>query len=219
MLKSLSITLLNKLFIISPVIGLKKTILKLILKLDDKAFTKTRELMERYFNIKIGPYTYGAYEINKIEPGTSIGSFCSIGPNVNIGLLNHPTNYLLTHPILFDQYYGCPINNKVKNELKRVNPPVVIGHDVWIGVNATILSGVTIGNGAIIAAGAVVTKDTPPYAIVGGVPAKVLKYRFDENQISKLLKIDYDKFHFEFINKNLNDFYDIDSFLKKDLSV
>lgn len=218
MLKNLSITLLKIIFPFLPTISLKQTAVKIIFRLDDESYTNTRKVMKQFFNITVDAYSYGAFEINKIEPGTSIGSFCSIAPNVHIGLLNHPFNYILTHPILFDQHYGIPINKEIKSVVKQLNPPVNIGHDVWIGVNATILSGVKIGNGAIIAAGAVVTKDVAPYAIVGGVPAKFIKYRFPQDQIDELLKVDFSKINSKFIRKNLSSFYDIDSFIKNDFN-
>ena len=78
---------------------------------------------------------------------------------------------------------------------------ILIGDDVWIGERAVILSGVEIGRGAIVAAGAVVSKSIPPYAIAAGVPAKVVKYRFDDDLISELLKIDFDKIDVEFIKR------------------
>ena len=84
---------------------------------------------------------------------------------------------------------------------------ITIEDDVWIGFGATILSGVTIGQGAVIAAGSVVTKDVPPYAIVGGVPAKVIKYRFPEKMIKELVKINYGKLTNEMIKKQVDDLY------------
>ena len=84
----------------------------------------------------------------------------------------------------------------------KQDKPCIIGNDVWIGCNATILRGVTIGDGAIVAANAFVNKDVPPYAIVGGVPAKVLKYRFSENIITKLLHLKWWDFPIERIRRN-----------------
>lgn len=84
---------------------------------------------------------------------------------------------------------------------------ITVGDDVWIGYRSTILSGVQIGQGAIVAAGSVVTKDVPPYAIVGGVPAKVIKYRFPQEVIDKLVKADYSRLTSEKISKNLNEMY------------
>lgn len=130
-------------------------------------------------HIEIGDYTY-------INSGyiycCKIGKFCSIGNNVSIGPGEHFFNKLSTFPInnlVFKQ-------NDV-SEFKKEIPPI-IENDVWIGNNAIILQGVKIGNGAVVAAGAVVTKDVPAYAIVGGVPARIIKYRFNKDEISILLE-------------------------------
>ena len=84
---------------------------------------------------------------------------------------------------------------------------IIVENDVWIGYRATILSGVNIGQGAIIAAGSVVTKDVPPYAIVGGVPAKVIKYRFPPEMIGELLKVDYSQLSEEMVREHIDELY------------
>ncbi len=84
---------------------------------------------------------------------------------------------------------------------------IIIGNNVWIGYGATILSGVSIGDGAVIAAKAVITHDVPPYAIVGGIPSKIIKFRFNEEIIQELLKIDYEKLDKIFFEKNINILY------------
>lgn len=135
-------------------------------------------------NTKVGDYTYIGGS-NKIQNAT-IGKFCSIGSEVLIGLGIHPTNLKSTYPGFYTNSEYYRVNKEYEfngDEYKQVN----IGNDVWIGTRATILDGVNIGDGAIIAAGAVVTKEVPPYAIVGGVPAKVIKYRFSESRITELL--------------------------------
>jgi acetyltransferase-like isoleucine patch superfamily enzyme len=138
--------------------------------------------------VSLGKYTYGVPRIDSYrnsERKVTIGSYCSIGPDVRIitgGI--HPPDWVSTYPIR--DYMGVDIPY---DGLPTSNGDIVIGNDVWIGTGATILSGVTIGHGAIIAAGSMVTKDIPPYAIAGGIPAQVLKYRFDENQIRSLLEI------------------------------
>ena len=136
-------------------------------------------------NSQIGDHTYIGGS-NKIQNAV-IGKFCSIGPEVLIGLGIHPTNLKSTYPGFYTnpEYYRVEkLYNFDGEEYKKVE----IGNDVWIGARATILDGVKVGDGAIIATGAVVTKNVPPYAIVGGVPANVIKYRFDEEQIKELLE-------------------------------
>lgn len=133
----------------------------------------------------LGEFTYVAGA--KIARA-KIGAFCSIGPNVTIGGLGaHPVHWISTHPAFFStrMQAGATFAQVDKfEELKWVE----VGSDVWIGANATILDGVRIGHGAIVAAGAVVTKDVPPYAIVGGVSAKLIRYRFNPEVIDSLLE-------------------------------
>jgi acetyltransferase-like isoleucine patch superfamily enzyme len=124
-----------------------------------------------------------------------VGAYCSIAPNVSIGDGEHPVTWMSSHPF---QYGKSSFNNwdGAKDFTGELRLPLsiskrmpVIGNDVWIGANAVILRGVTIGDGAVVAAGAVVNKDVPAYAIVGGVPAKVIKYRFDQEIIAQLLEL------------------------------
>jgi acetyltransferase-like isoleucine patch superfamily enzyme len=135
-------------------------------------------------NTVVGDYTYIGGN-NKIQNAV-IGKFCSIGPEVRIGLGIHPLHLKSTYPGFYtnSEYYRVEKQYDFTGEEYK---QVEIGHDVWIGARATILDGVKIGDGAVVAAGAVVTKDVPSYAIVGGVPAKVIKYRFDENRVKELL--------------------------------
>ena len=131
-----------------------------------------------------------------------IGDFCSIAENVTILLGgNHPTDWISSFPfgVVFEEfkerYYQYP---------KLSKGSVIIGNDVWIGLNTIILSGVTIGDGAIVAAGSVVTKNVEPYAIVGGNPAKLLKKRFSDEAISKLLAIQWWNWEIDKIKENLD---------------
>jgi len=131
-----------------------------------------------------GSYSYCGETCYVPCPETTIGKFCSISENVCIGAGNHPLDFLSTSPFFYLQMLGWRQNNEYTPLI-----PCRIGNDVWIGRNAFIKGGVTVGDGAVVAAGAVVIKDVPPYAVVGGVPAKVLKYRFNEETIRELLEL------------------------------
>jgi len=138
---------------------------------------------------KCGKYTYVSRDSQIWTYDTEIGSFCSISDGVHIGLSQHPTKYFSTSPAF---YCTNNITNLIEQDLQLEEElvlPCKIQNDVWIGAGVLIMGGVTIGNGAVVAAGAVVTKDVPPYAIVGGVPAKIIKYRFDEETIKELLDL------------------------------
>ncbi len=153
--------------------------------------------------LEVGRYTYGKPIIDvykNSERKVTIGSFCSISKNVRIitgGI--HPTNWVSTYPIR--DFIGVDIPY---DGMPTSNGEVFIGHDVWIGTGVTILSGVSIGTGAIISACTVVTKDVPPYAIVAGVPNKVLRLRFSEDKINHLLKIKWWEWDIEKIKMNIH---------------
>ncbi|MEP1488972.1 MAG: CatB-related O-acetyltransferase [Algibacter sp.] len=121
---------------------------------------------------------------------TSIGKFCSISMNFKSGLGLHPINFLSSSPFFYSKKNALKRSIAKKDcfsEFKRVN----IKNDVWVGADVIIMDGVSIGNGAIIGAKAVVTKDVPDYAIVGGVPGKIIKYRFSPEIIKELIKISW----------------------------
>ena len=147
--------------------------------------------------VSIGRETYGPIdvEMTRSDYNLKIGDFCSIGTNVKCILSSeHPMDRISTYPICF--YFG------VDGEDVMAKGDIVLDDDVWVGTGATILSGVHIGQGACVAACSVVTKDVPPYAIVAGNPARIIKYRFDEKTILKMLQIDYKKIDKSFIQKN-----------------
>ena len=167
----------------------------------------------------VGEHTYGSFSLQDYDYNTKIeiGDYCSFAEGLNIVLRDHSTKNVSTFP--FDvawNVYGLNDsfikNHSVKNETLK------IGNDVWIGYGVTILPGVSyIGDGAVIAAGAVVTKDVEPYSIVGGVPANLIKYRFNEDQINELLKIKWWEWNETKIKENINDIVspNIDSFIEK----
>lgn len=150
-------------------------------KIDKTANTSTGG---NILNTTMGRYSYSGYDCWIIN--TDIGSFCSISDSVYIGGREHPMNWASTSPVFeHGDSNGAP-DSFEKFEVPEPNR-TIIGNDVWIGHGAIIKAGVTIGDGAIIGAGAVVTKNIPPYAIAVGCPAKIIRYRFDEDLIKQLL--------------------------------
>jgi virginiamycin A acetyltransferase len=167
-----------------------RSFLRVVAKLSRQKYGARDDLMRatilRRFGISVGKYTYGHRPLcYKNSPVAAIGAFCSFGPNIGLSMGNHPVNLVSTSPVFYLDKWG--IVTETRNDVLPPDGPIHIGHDVWIGIDATLLSGINIGNGAVIAAGAVVTRDVPPYAIMGGVPAKLIRYRFDEPTISRLL--------------------------------
>lgn len=174
------------------ILGLLKNIfnpaVSLLVKIDDKSVVSRKAKI--YGNVQVTNSVLGDYSYvgrNSRVVYADIGKFCSIAGEVRLGMGTHTLDKLSTSPLFTEK------NNGTKHswvETSAVNPfkRVTIGNDVWIGQRAMIMGGVKIGNGAVVGAGAIVTKDVPPYAIVGGVPAKIIRYRFSEEVISKLEK-------------------------------
>lgn len=142
-----------------------------------------------------------------------VGKYSSIGLNLKIVSATHPMNLVSTHPgfvktannVIWEAGSKLEFQEYIKNPNDE-RYSVIVGNDVWIGDDVTIKGGITIGDGAIIAFGAVVTKDVPPYAVVGGVPAKIIKYRMPEGDIQRALKIKWWDFSESVILNNLNAF-------------
>lgn len=161
---------------------------------------------------KIGKGTYLAPNSNVSL--AEIGKYCSIGPNFFCGWGIHPIDGLSTSPMFYSTLMqnGRTLSVSDKIQERKVT---LIGNDVFIGANVTVLDGVVIGDGAIIGAGAVVSKDIPPYAIAVGCPIKIVKYRFSQEHIDKLLSIKWWNFEENELQDVEKHFFDIDNFIKK----
>jgi len=161
--------------------------------------------------VELGDFTYIAADSNISK--TKIGKFCSIGPNCKIGLGKHPVkDFVSTHPIFFSTLKQTQITFADKNYFKEFEN-IKIGNDVWIGANVIIIDGVNIGDGVIIATGSVVTKDVLDYTIIGGVPAKIIKYRFEDKEIDKLLNLKWWDMDLEYLKNNFTKFHNIEKVL------
>lgn len=142
----------------------------------------------KLFHSSVGDFSY-------VGPNTrltyaEVGKFCSIASEVIVGMGTHTLDNLSTSPIFTEENNGTSIkwiNNTIVEPFRKV----LIDNDVWIGSRAMVMGGVHIGNGAVVGAGAIVTKDVPPYAIVAGVPAKIIRYRFSPDEIIKLEKVQW----------------------------
>lgn len=152
--------------------------------------------------VSVGEKTYGGLYVLSFNKDSrlKIGNFCSIAPEVAFILsADHYINHFSTYP------FRSKIFNQGDEGVSKGD--IFIGDDVWIGFRSTILSGVTIGQGAIVAAGSVVTKSVPPYAIVGGVPAKVISYRFETEICEEMKQIDFSEFELEKFEKVSEELY------------
>jgi len=156
----------------------------------------------------VGKGTYGhnllkvkSWSETKNNGQLNIGKFCSIANNITIFLGgNHNYKNISTYPF---GWTGQFTSKKIDNHI-LTNGNVIIGNDVWVGENSTIMSGVKIGDGSVIGCSSLVTKDVPPYAIVGGNPAKIIKYRFSEEIIEKLLTIKWWDWSDDKIRENID---------------
>lgn len=172
-----------------------------------------RYFFYRYSGISVGKYTYG-YEYLRNKNIKSVGAFCSIAEGVRVVPNDHRMDWVTTSPIASHTDFSFVDKNYIDEYCPEEKRRVVIGNDVWIGANAIIFEGVTIGDGAVIAAGGIVRKDVPPYAVVGGVD-KIIKYRFDKDTINKLLKIKWWEWEDEKVKDNIFHLHNILEFIER----
>ncbi|KAB2669279.1 antibiotic acetyltransferase [Ochrobactrum sp. LMG 5442] len=166
--------------------------------------------------VTVGDFTY--FERNGEGIYAEIGKFCSIAANVRINALEHPMERLTTHKVSYRpneyfRYLGVDGEFRARRQAQRV----IIGNDVWIGHGAVITPGIQIGHGAVIGANAVVTKDVPPYHVVGGVPAHFIRKRFDSAVIERLLELEWWNWPVEKLYEAVPDIQtlEIEAFLEK----
>lgn len=185
---------------------------------DDDFFEGNNNVGGRIHKSHVG---YGTYIIgeNGYIHDCKIGRFCSIASNCHIGLGDHALDMVSSSPLFYSAHSllpnsflseSIPVPEQTIGDTKY---KVIIGNDVWMGYNVCVKEGVTIGDGAIIGAKSLVTRDIPPYAIAVGTPAKVIKYRFTPEQIQELLEIKWWDKDIEWIRENIHAFEDIDAFI------
>ena len=166
-------------------------------------------------NCTVGRYSYvaGNAQVRDCE----MGAFCSLGPEILIGLGIHPLQYVSTYPGFYaPDLVSCRTNFVHAKKIPLVeHAPIIIGSDVWIGARAIVRDGVNIGHGAVIGAGALVTKDVAPYSIVGGVPARLIRMRFSDDIVARLLELRWWDRPIEWIDAHAPDFIEVEDFLKK----
>lgn len=138
-----------------------------------------------FISSSIGRHSYCGSDC--VIDHAEIGAFCSLADNVHVGGAEHPIEWVSTSPAFHDVKHSFP-KTRLYREVLPPRKTTIIGNDVWIGHGVSIKEGVRVGDGAVLAMGCVVTKDVPPFAIVGGVPAKVIKYRFDSQTIEDLIQ-------------------------------
>ena len=224
---------LNKYFTEDNIVEIFEKIEVKVPRSPNGVWMKSDVMMGSQYGTKCGKYSMGTLCDHYLVE--SCGAFCSFAAGSDV-VENHPVNYLSTHHFM---YYGGDsdaMHERTWDELDKnscyfsgINPKgkdyklkkILIGNDVWLGRNVLITNGSNIGNGVIAGAGAVITKDVPDYAVVVGVPARIIRYRYEPDEIAALNRIAWWDWPDEKIRKNYNDFYlDIKEFIKKyDVSI
>ncbi len=151
-----------------------------------------RDHVEVWPESRIGSFTF-INASSVIYGKVAIGRFCSIGRTAEIGATSHPLSFLSTHEFQYtnENFPSCPGYARLQNAEWDMFPPTFIGNDVWVGSKAVIRAGVSVGDGAVIGAGAVVTSNIPAYAIAVGVPARIVRHRFPQATIERLLELQW----------------------------
>ena len=179
--------LMAAIFALYHIHRLRPALRHLCLRLDGNGVRadRLRALLARFHGVEVGRYSYGAILTPGVLPrGTKVGAYCSVGTDLIVRRRDHPVDRPGLHAFFYNARLGVVVTDTIPDV--RDNP-LTIGHDVWIGDRVTILAGCRqIGNGAVIAAGAIVTRDVPPYAVVAGVPARVLRIRLERDMIDRL---------------------------------
>lgn len=183
---------------------LRPAVLWLLRRVEGNEMTSPtlRTIFRKYWGVEVGMYTHGGcFEPWAMDPETTIGRYCSIAHGARVLTLNHPLGFKGTSGLFFNPALGL-------TDRWLVAPnPTHIGNDVWIGANAIVMPEVNrIGDGAVIGAGAVVNRDVPPYAVVLGNPGRVVKYRFPEDVIEKLLEDKWWERDLDEITERIKDF-------------
>lgn len=170
---------------------------------------------------RIGEYSffcghigYATYIGDHCHINADIGRFTCIGPRVIVARGSHPTSkWVSIHPAFFSTARQCGMTFVEKELYDEKKQRVLIGNDVWIGDSSILMDGIKIGDGAIIAAGAVVTKDVEPYSIVAGVPAKILRHRFEKEEIKRLMEIKWWDMPISWLRQHADIFQSITDFI------
>lgn len=181
----------------------RKAIIRMVCKLEGGEFHSEtlRQIFAKFHKIKIGMYTYGCFLPLNVPEGSVIGRYSSFARGLTILRGNHPLNFKSTHPFFYNPSLGYV------EKLLITRTKTDVGNDVWIGANVTILPSVShIADGAVVGAGSVVTKDVPPFAVVAGNPAKIIKYRFSEETIKRITQSAWWDLNIEQIKGNPHQF-------------